>query len=604
MSGVVFSLAVCSLMNEDRMDFMERLNSSMLLVMACGGLLVMNGCHASGEGTASANGAAEKVENQSVVEVSNAPTETNGNEVNGSGLSTAEVVHGVRKRIVIDGRFDDWEGVDAIAWEGVSGDESGDESGGGASSSIDLDAEMGDGGTPVLEMGDDGSGTVSVAYDDDWVYLRVGLGGVHNAQGLDGSLSLEFDVDGNALTGVVEAGGDGESTGLAGVDFELVFSPVNVKTGKTGGAGAFALEQGIGRTVVNPYDVGVSFLPTYADHEIEVRLRRGVEIPGTNVDAFVNNTFSFQCVRTTANGSITEHTIPAMVMMDDEESESSAAVDSSGGKWMRKPMGAVRIMSWNIEVGHLFDEPDSFARVINAVQPDVICFQEMGRHRTGAELRRWLEKEVPVGEGWDVQMRIDGDVAIATKLASVRTGPSEMPAIAGGKYPVRAAMLLIGYGGKRVVVSSVHLKCCGRAGDRSDLKRIAETGVIHDILSQSVVEDHAIGMLVMGDFNLVGSRTPLDNLVKGADLDGSDLLDIAPLRLHDSTSTTWRDRGQPYLPGRLDFALVSDSTVQVVESFVFDSALLSDSELKASGVLRGDCGEASDHLPIVVDLKW
>jgi len=496
---------------------------------------------------------------------------------------------GLPRTIVIDGQFDDWEGLESWPW-------------------------VGSGMTPSEDGVDDGEKSVSVTHDDQWVYLRVGLGTVMNAQGLDDTLSISFDADGNPLTGVVEANRDGESAGLAGVDFVLEFSPYDVKSKRTRGVGAYTLEQGFGRSTVNPYDLDVSFLPTHADNEIEIRLRRGVEIPGTNVKSFAGDSFSFLCQRTEVAGNVSEYTEGIQVAIGDGDSDGGTEITDltqheadrvlTGGGWMRKPAGGVRVMSWNIELGHMFTEPGSFARVFNAVRPDVICFQEMGRDRQTRDLQRWLEKEVPVGEGWDIRMRNGGDVAVATRLASVRTGPNEMPAIEGGKYPVRAALLLIGYGGKRIAVSSVHLKCCGRAGERSDQKRIAEATVIRDALTGSVQEDHAVGMLIMGDFNLVGSRTPLDNLMTGADMDGGDLRDISPLRLYDTTSTTWRDRDQPYLPGRLDFALVSDSTVRVMDSFVFDSSLLTDGELKASGVLRGDCREASDHLPIVVDLQW
>jgi len=460
-----------------------------------------------------------------------------------------------------------------------------------------------------------GASGFAAAHDDDWVYFRFLLKGAANIQGLDHTLSIEFDVDGDALTGVVRPSADSQTAGMVGVDFALEFSPRNAKNGQTGGVASYVLERGVGPVKVNPYSMEASFAPTYASDEVELRLLRHVELPGTNIETFANSAFSMRIVEEGEDALVMSSSDPirvefvtgnseptsrqANINLPTEEEARSAFAGS-----IHRPMGSVRVVSWNVERGHLFEDPVPFARVIHAVNPHVICFQEVGDGKSARDLQRWLEKNAPAPEGWEAYMMPNTGTAVATRLASVRTGPRVMPAIEGANHPVRASMTLIGYGGKRIVVTSVHLKCCGRAGDRSDQKRIAETKVIRDTIEESARRDHAVGILVMGDFNLVGSRTPLDNLLTGSDLDGSDLLDVEPFRVNSTTTTTWREPDQPFLPGRLDFALVSDATVRVMSSFVLDTSLLTDEECDTLGVEREDTSHASDHLPVVVDLKW
>lgn len=512
-------------------------------------------------------------------------------------MQTGRVVTSFEKTISIDGKFADWTAL--------PGDIPMIQANQPGRSDTDVRAIREIAGPPGL----------AVAHDDDWVYFRFSLKRAANLQGLDHTLSLEFDVDGDALTGVVRASADGETAGMVGVDYVLEFSPKNSKSGQPGGVAAYVLERGVGPTNVNPYRIEASFAPTYAADEVEMRLRRHVELTGTNIETFANSAFSMRVVESGADGFVGLSSDPVRVEFANRDlgtHDLQVSIDSPAGQVarsrivgsIRRATGSVRVMSWNVERGHMFEDAASFARVIRAVNPHVICFQEVGDGNGARDIQHWLETNVSAPEGWDVYMKPTTGTAVATRLASVRTGPVLMPAIEGSNHPVRASMTLVGYGGKRIVVTSVHLKCCGRTGDRNDQKRIAETKLIRETIAESVQRDHAAGILVMGDFNLVGSRTPLDNLLTGSDLDGSDLLDVEPFRLHSRTSTTWREPGQPFLPGRLDFGLVSDSTIGVMNSFVFDSSRLTKEEMNAYGVQRDDTANASDHLPIVVDLKW
>jgi endonuclease/exonuclease/phosphatase family metal-dependent hydrolase len=66
--------------------------------------------------------------------------------------------------------------------------------------------------------------------------------------------------------------------------------------------------------------------------------------------------------------------------------------------------------------------------------------------------------------------------------------------------------------------------------------------------------------------------------------------------------TTWVEAGSSFLPGRLDYAFVSDSVVDVVHAFALRTATLPAAQRTAVGLRVDDTAQASDHLPVVVDL--
>ena len=61
--------------------------------------------------------------------------------------------------------------------------------------------------------------------------------------------------------------------------------------------------------------------------------------------------------------------------------------------------------------------------------------------------------------------------------------------------------------------------------------------------------------------------------------------------------------GDPKADVRIDdYAVVGDSGVEVVRSFLLDTTLLNDAALRNAGLEQADTDD-SDHLPIVIDLR-
>jgi endonuclease/exonuclease/phosphatase family metal-dependent hydrolase len=200
-------------------------------------------------------------------------------------------------------------------------------------------------------------------------------------------------------------------------------------------------------------------------------------------------------------------------------------------------------------------------------------------------------------------------VGIVSRFPLERLGPERVdrPGEAPGDSSrpdnaLRFVGALVHAGRADVAVASIHLKCCGGKDGREDLARMAEARLINRLFGEALGKSPAPIRLIAGDFNLVGSRPPLDLVRAGLDLDGSELAVAEPLVLGDRAPTTWIDPTTPFTPGRLDFAVYSDSTAAPEQAFVLDTTLLSDAALARAGLQRLD-SRASDHMPVVIDLR-
>ena len=88
------------------------------------------------------------------------------------------------------------------------------------------------------------------------------------------------------------------------------------------------------------------------------------------------------------------------------------------------------------------------------------------------------------------------------------------------------------------------------------------------------------------------------------DWDGSNLADSHPRHNAQLADYTWRADNSQYAPGRLDFVLYTDSVIREAKSFVLDTQDMNSADLATHGMLRQDCADASDHLPLVVDFDF
>ncbi len=269
----------------------------------------------------------------------------------------------------------------------------------------------------------------------------------------------------------------------------------------------------------------------------------------------------------------------------------------------RPPGTRLRIASINTLQTGLFDprQRDELARLIDAVDAEVYCVQEEYGSQA-SQIATLLATIDPLEDGAAWNVHKNNDCVVASTLPLV-----PLPSL-NSKYAAAAVDL---GGGEGVIVFSVHPKCCGHRGSSEDAQRIWETEAM--IAALADVRSGGAGAalapfadapaVVIGDWNLVGSRTPLDLVEDPAGPDLRDVL-IGPLVGRDVH--TWRGASTgpgSFMPGRLDLAAVQREGLAVSNAFTLDTRVLGADDLAALGLQADDSG-ASDHLMLVTDLAF
>ncbi len=472
-----------------------------------------------------------------------------------------------RERVVLDGDFGEWEGIKAAV--------------------VDPEGDAKEGAALDIK-------SVTIRHDAERVYFLLDLGRVVNVQALKGRLDLVLDADGDASTG-------GERLGLKGADMTVEFTPPG--RGRRGDMGV-GLILGDGSRK-NSYAAGLMFAPTYASDRIEVSLTRDAVLGDTGA-LFGVGEFKGKLVHVAAGeGSVLDETGSFQYSLTKGEKRRVV----QGVDPLKRKAGDIRVISWNVEFGSIFKKPPVFARILNALKPDVILFQEMEGKNSGEQLAAFLNEQVREGSGeaWQVIFGEGGGnlrCAVASRLPM--TGVESLKKIIYPDRPSRSLRIAAGRvetPSGAILVNSIHLKCCGSIGSSEDARRLEEVKILGGDIQQAMKEEGVSGVIITGDFNLVGSKEPLENLARAVTFEGEALEIANPMQLDGFSNTTWKDQG-PFAPGRLDYALASGKSLQLRRGFVFESEDLTAKWLKEHGLENKDTVEASDHSPVVLDYHW
>lgn len=449
---------------------------------------------------------------------------------------------------------------------------------------------------------------VSIASDSDAVWILFEFAKPLTLQGLDVPISIAIDADGDERSG-------GPYLAMKGSDLALILSPLPTHT--EGGASKARRGHGEGTALhrVNPdgtlgealpHDVsGIGIAPTHASRLFEIRIpREAAGFTGLTTSAYL------VCYREREDKGVDLlEEVPIVRALLAPRGGPSAprrlsAADTASAI-ARHPDATLRVASWNAERGALFEAPEPFAATLRALGADVVLFQELGPKVTSEELASWMRTHVggdtwnAVVSGGDLRVGIAarGELANASFLDGVKRGS------AGEERPIRVHGATMTVDGKPILLVTLHLKCCGRLGSSEDDVRAAEVEAIHAAVRDSAAKAGYAAIVVAGDFNLVGDPSSLGRIGHGLDLDGSGLDVVNAYQLDGVTNATWRSGGAAFVPGRLDFALVSGASVDVLRSFVFSPEDLASDAVQALALPRSALEEPSDHLPIVFDLR-
>lgn len=470
--------------------------------------------------------------------------------------------------IVIDGSFDDWKDITHAVLDPVDS----------PNAEIDL-------------------GRISITDNGQFIHLLVELGREVNIQKLDGSLHLIFDIDAREDSGQL-------FMGLLGADIDIILSPhdPNQPNKSIGGVDVVSFSQIFAD--ITPYTIGFTFGPTYASNQFELRISRNLQSPSL-APLFSHKHLRFKIVYESAQDNLHDET--AIIFHELSPLTQSSIVQDQDP--LNKTDGAIRVVNWNIKDGSIFNTPDPFVRCLNALSPDVILFQELAANNSSSQLQDFLNENLRLrdSQSWNVVFGLGGG---NLRCAIASTNPLQIQEhFTLVEYPdwpdhsLRATGAIIELSGKRILCVSVHLRCCGRSGSRQDFTRVLEAETIRYWLAIALQNEQFDGVIVAGDFNLVGSSRPLDLLTDHLDIPSLTLAPVDGQQIDELSNATWSDSNESYVPGRLDFLLYSIGKLQIARSFVLDTHDLAPKWLNHHSLKATDTSLASDHLPLVADIQ-
>lgn len=444
------------------------------------------------------------------------------------------------------------------------------------------------------ELGD-WAGQTGIRADNDEVFLSFESYDPDQAiQAADFTTRIRIDADDDSQTGFRQMysttdPASGTPMMLSqGIELTIDISPAGEEFGTLRGGASVRSFTNSSTSQIGHADAGFYFLPTHNAPVYETRLDRTL-IQSLQHDGPIS--------------VVIEHLAPGgQVLKTQSFSDTlpkyapSKPVDIAIAK---TPKDGVRVMSTNVLFSSPLKDPEPFDRVLKALDPDAILYQEWFK-TTQEDVRDWADEYL--GEDWSLIMMDDqSGVAIATRLKVVES--ITKPIVTRGETrPSRVVAAVVETNdGDHLILVSIHLKCCGGAGSDEDAKRIAQAHQIRGLVMELRERYPDTGVVIGGDYNLVGTRTPLEMMADGAGIENQDLVPVPTTVLGTQSMLTWTQARSSYTPGRLDWFLVDDRAWNPVQSWSLDTERMSEGSLKRAGLERED-SRASDHLPIVVDL--
>ncbi|GEM_PF-68822 len=349
--------------------------------------------------------------------------------------------------------------------------------------------------------------------------------------------------------------------------------------------------------------LGFHIAPTHASstHEFTIDLAEATRIANADIQ-------SAETVRATVSAidrETGERTLWNSLRAETYAGDTRAAHADHHDTVPSKQNDAIRVVALNVLWGQPQENPEPFARIFRATQPDIYLIQEWDQRRYSvAEICAWFREHVDPDAEWDAMVTgVDGfgsgTAVVTPHPITAKLAPAVPVDADRWDFPARIAAAAVDTPAGTFVTASVHFKAGGSLDSGEDVRRLAEAEAVNRILAGMNAVASPEVVVLGGDFNLNGSTEIAKRAIGNADIDLSDLTLANARILGDPRLVYTHGRGPQ--KNRLDFIAYSDSTAEISTAFVLDTSVLSDSALSQSG-LRASDTSASDHLPVFIDL--
>jgi len=409
------------------------------------------------------------------------------------------------------------------------------------------------------------------------------------------NLWFEIDADNNPNTGY--------SVNGIGVELAIKFGDKKIY---------FNLNDG-GTEYPKPADIDLVILPTVTSDTYEISIGRDVLPDGVH-ELFTSNTIKMFFADFNSGGDY----MPSSGVFE-YTFDNSAVEYYQPISFEKENENDVRLMTFNTEYDGLIDadRTDAFKRIIAAVKPDIITFNECW-NTEWYDARDFLNDCVPITDSyWKCYKVDDGNITCSkydfTENYSITTNSII------SNYTTRITASLIDLPSTYpidIIVINSHLKASN--GDDENTQRQNEVDSIISFINKiktegdGIIEDIPYGtpFVISGDLNLVGDSQQLKTLLTGEqengtillpDWDDTDLNNVISFQTDKRMAFTISDEGSDYWPGRIDYAICSDVGATVSKAYTINTLAMSSERLAEYGLNIDDTKIASDHLAKVTD---